>query len=268
MPSIDARFATDIAGAYARWLVPLLFEPYARVLSARIAALAPKDVLETAAGTGVLTQSLASALPAAHIVATDLNVPMLDVGRSAIRASQIDWRMADAQALPFPDDAFDVVACQFGVMFFADRVAAHREARRVLRAGGRLVFAVWDRLDANPLPCEVTASLATRFPNDPPRFMARTPHGYHDADRIAADLRAAGFGDVAIEPVAARSRAANARDAATAFCAGTPLRHEIEARDPGGLGGAIDQVTTAIEARYGSGAIDVPMRAILVEARA
>ncbi|WP_133498702.1 class I SAM-dependent methyltransferase [Cognatilysobacter terrigena] len=262
----DANFAAGIADVYARLLVPMLFAPYAVDLAERVAALKPRDVLETAAGTGAVTRELASRLPGAHIVATDLNAPMLEMARHTLDA-HVKLRVVDAQSLPFDDACFDVVACQFGVMFFPDRVRAYADARRVLRGGGPFLFNVWDALDANPLAATVVQALAARFPDDPPRFTARVPHGYHDAARIEADLAAAGFRDVRIRPVDAVATARDAREAAIAFCSGTPVRHEIEERDPGGVDDAIAAVTPVLQARFGTGAIQAQMRALVVEAR-
>ena len=164
-------------------------------------------MLETAAGTGVLTRALSEQLPACAIVSTDLNQPMLD--RARARQSddgRIEWRQADALALPFDDESFDAVACQFGVMFFPDKVRGFKEARRVLRPGGHFVFNVWDRLSENEFADTVAEALVALFPQDPPDFIARIPHGYHDVARIEEDLRAAGFSDISVEAVDGRSQ--------------------------------------------------------------
>ena len=151
--------------------------------------------------------------------------------RSSLPDRRLTWQQADALALPFEDRTFDVVACQFGAMFFPDKVQGYREARRVLKPGGRFFFNVWDRIEDNEFADVVTQALAAVFPDDPPRFMARTPHGYHDVAKIREELTAAGFADVSIDTVDARSKAPSPRHPAIAYCQGTPLRNEIEARD-------------------------------------
>ena len=157
----------------------------------------PGRVLETAAGTGILTRALARLLPdTTEIVATDLNQPMLDFAAAQPGATRVTWRSADALSLPFFDRSFDVVVCQFGAMFFPDKVAAYREAMRVLRPGGSFVFSVWDRIEENEFAAVVTEAVAALFPGDPPSFLARTPHGYHDEARIRGELAAAGFARV------------------------------------------------------------------------
>ncbi len=269
-PDTDKVFGGSIPKLYETYLVPLIFEPYAADLAKRLATrLAPQPVarvLEIAAGTGVVTRKLASALPAsASIVATDLNQPMLDLASDVGTARPVQWRQADAMQLPFEDSSFDAVVCQFGVMFFPDKSKAYAEARRVLRAGGVFVFNAWDQIAENEFADAVTTALEAVFPQDPPRFMARTPHGYHDRAVIARDLKSGGFGtSPRFETVAARSRAASPRDPAIAYCQGTPLRSEIEARDASRLDDATDVAASAIARRFGSGAVDGKIQAHVV----
>lgn len=267
MVATDKVFAGSIPEMYERFLVPLIFEPYARDLAERIAGVAPRDLLETAAGTGVVTRAFAARLPAqVRIVATDLNQPMLDHAASKLPDDRVTWRQADAQALPFAKSEFDVVACQFGAMFFPDKIAAYKEARRVLKPGGRFFFNVWDKISANEFADVVTQALATLFPQDPPRFLARTPHGYHDVEKIRADLAAAGFAGVSIETVEHRSKAASPREPAIAYCQGTPLRNEIEVRDASRLEEATKVAADALAHRFGKGPVDGLIRAHVITA--
>jgi SAM-dependent methyltransferase len=248
-------------------MVPLLFEPYAADMARRLAALRPNRVLEVAAGTGAVTRAMASALPRdVEIVATDLNPPMLEQAAALGIARPVEWRPADAMALPFPDERFDAVVCQFGAMFFPDRPRAFAEARRVLRPGGTYLFSTWDRISENELAHVVQDAVAPLFPGDPPRFMERIPHGYFDPDRITRDLAGGGFAAVPrVETVTLRSRARSAREAATAFCLGTPLRDEIESRG-GRLEDAIGRAEASLAGRFGDGAIDAKMQAFVVAA--
>jgi len=267
MDATDTLFAGSIPDIYDRLLVPLIFESYARDLTKRVARTRPQLALETAAGTGVLTRALASILPETRIIATDLNQSMLDHAKvRQPRNGRIDWRQADALALPFADQSFDVVTCQFGVMFFPDKVQGYREARRVLKSGGHLVFNTWDRISENDFADVVTQALATIFPHDPPHFLARTPHGYHDVDRIRDELRAAGFTNISIDAVDEISRASSPRDPAIAYCQGTPLRNEIEARDASRLAEATAQAAEALANRFGPGAIEGCIRAFVIAA--
>jgi len=271
MAESDKVFAGSIPQLYDTLMVPLIFEVYAAELAARVAAHVPGAVLETAAGSGVVARALAPRLGAqARYVATDLNQPMLDHAAARQGADgRIEWRQADALDLPFEDASFDIVCCQFGAMFFPDRAAGYAEARRVLRPGGRFIFSVWDRIEENAFADAVTQALAALFPQDPPRFLARTPHGYHDTGLIRADLGRAGFADrdIEIETRAQLSRAASARAAATAYCQGTPLRNEIEARDAGLLGLATERAAQAIARRHGEGPVAGKIQAHVIVAR-
>ena len=262
----DKVFAGSIPKFYDTYLVPLLFEPYAADLVNRLASRSLSRVLEVAAGTGVVTRALASVLPErVAIVATDLNQPMLDQASALGTTRPVEWRQADAMRLPFQDGTFDAVVCQFGVMFFPDKTQALSEARRVLRPGGVLVFNVWDRIEENEFADTVTAALASVFPEDPPRFLARTPHGYHERSRIEQDLVSSGFSaPPEIVTLAARSRAKSPRDPAIAFCQGTPLRSEIEAHGASRLGEATDLAADAIGRRFGRGEVDRKMQAHVV----
>ena len=267
MSTADKLFTGSIPEFYDRAMVPLIFEPYARDLAERVSKLAPKSVLEVAAGTGVVTRALAATLPAqTRIVATDLNQPMLDHARTRMADDpRITWQQADAQALPFEDVRFDAVVCQFGAMFFPDRVGAFGQARRVMRPGGHFLFNVWSAIEENEFADEVTRALGGLFPTDPPCFLPRTPHGYHNADAIRADLYAAGFQDVIIEPLDAVSTAQSPYEAAAAYCQGTPLRSEIEARG-GSLEEATQTAANALGERFGKGSVSGRIRALVAVA--
>lgn len=268
MVATDKVFTGSIPELYQRYLVPLIFEPYALDLAQRVTKTNPQNVLETAAGTGVVTRAIASVLPgSARMVVTDLNQAMLDVARSGLsQDTRIEWKQADALALPFGDQSFDVVACQFGVMFFPDKQQGFKEAHRVLRPGGQFLFSVWDGIADNEFADVVTESLAQLFPQDPPRFLARTPHGYHDAESISADLKSAGFTKVAVDEVEYVSKSSSPSDPAVAYCQGTPLRNEIEARGPLRLEEATQHAADALARRFGTGAIEGRIRALVFTA--
>jgi SAM-dependent methyltransferase len=262
----DRVFAGSIPELYDTHLVPLIFQPYATDLANRLKTRPLARVLEIAAGTGVVTRALASVLSdRTSIVATDLNQAMLDRASAVATTRRVEWRQADAMQLPFQDATFDAVVCQFGAMFFPEKSRAFSEARRVLRPGGVFIFNVWDRIEENEFADVIMTALASVFPQDPPRFMARTPHGYYDAGRIANDLADGGFTlSPRIETVAARSRAKSARDVAIAYCQGTPWRNEIETRDAARLGEATDVAAAAIANRFGLGAVDGKIQAHVV----
>jgi SAM-dependent methyltransferase len=265
-PDTDKVFTGSIPKLYETYLVPLIFQPYAADLVSRVASRSLSRVLEIAAGTGVVTRTLASLLPeSVSIVATDLNQPMLNQASELGTKRPVEWRQADAMQLPFEDGVFDAVVCQFGVMFFPEKPKAFSEARRVLRSGGVFIFNAWDRLEENEFAHTVTKALESLFPNDPPRFLARTPHGYHELATIERDLKHGGFlASPNISTVAARSHATSAQIPAIAYCQGTPLRSEIEARDKSRLREATDIAAQAIAQRFGSGPVDGKIQAHIV----
>jgi len=266
MTATDTVFAGSIPAIYDQYLVPLIFAPYARLAAERAAALRPGRILETAAGTGVVTEQLHRALPDAEIVATDLNPPMLEQAARRISASNVRFQPADAQALPFPDNSFDLVVCQFGVMFFPDKVRANAEARRVLREEGRYLLVIWDRIEHNLATMAAGRAVAALFPMDAVRFYERVPFRYHDIGQIERDLLAAGFTDIEYETVELHSRAASARDAAIGLVQGTPVRSDIEQIDASMLGRATDTAAEALRQYDGPDGFDAPMSARLVTA--
>ncbi|MCP3920293.1 MAG: methyltransferase domain-containing protein [bacterium] len=266
-PNSDSSFTDDVARFYESTLVPLIFEPYADDLAARVRALEPSSVLEVACGTGVVTRALAKTLPPdCSITATDLNDAMVAHGEQVGTTRPVVWRQANVMELPYADDSFDAVVCQFGVMFFPDRVAAYQEIRRVLRPGGTFLFNIWNGIADNEFADVVTRAVGGLYPDDPPVFLARTPHGHGSPAEIEADVEAAGFQRCALSQRDDISPAASPDQPAIAYCHGTPLRNEIEAREPGGLDRATAVSTAALRDRFGDGPLEGRISAVVVAA--
>lgn len=236
-------FKHSTPSLYDRYMGPLLFEPYAKHVADRLVALRPNRILETAAGTGIVTRAVNKALPEAQILATDINPAVVEFA-SQHRCERVTFQRADAQQLPFDDESFDLVLCVFGVMFFPDKIRANAEARRVLHLGGRYVLVTFDRLDRNPIPEAAGAAVATVF-RENPRYMERGPFSYTDAALIESDLRAAGFEDITVETVQLASRV-TAQQAAQGIVLGSPFRAEIERLDSSALQRALAAVTEAL----------------------
>jgi SAM-dependent methyltransferase len=268
MTSSDTVFSGSMAEFYDR-RAGSMFAPYAADMASRLSGLSSARLLEVAAGTGIVTQALARVLPdSVKITATDLSRPFLDFAAGKPDLARVAWREADAMALPFTDDVFDVVVCQFGIMFFPDKPRAHAEARRVLRPGGRYLFSAWDSLAANPDAEIVERAVAALYPAAPIGFIRRTPFGYFDLDRIRADLHAGGFESCTIDTVALPWQTTSAWDVATGYCHGTPMRAEIEAAAPqDGIARATEAAAAALIARFGEGPYALPRRALVVEAK-
>jgi SAM-dependent methyltransferase len=262
----DASYTGTIPEIYDRYLGPMLFVPYAEDIAARAIRLKPKRILEIAAGTGIVTDVLARAVPNATIEATDLNQAMVDLASTRRQHAVIRWSVADAQALPFDDKSFDLAVCQFGAMFFPDRAKAFREARRVLKDGGTYIVSLWEGLDRNDIPRIVSNAAMSVFPDDPPSFLCRTPYGHGDPVAIERDLRSAGFAKIVCDRVEKRCRGPSSHSAASGFVEGTPLRFEIEARDARRLQDVVEASARALDKAYGGSAVDGLMSAFVCTA--
>lgn len=266
MTDDPTQFVGSIPQFYDQGLGPIIFADYADIVAQRVAAYAPRRVLETAAGTGIVSRRLRDLLPAAsHLTATDLNPPMLDTARAKFRAHEgVTFQPADATELPFPDQSFDALVCQFGVMFFPDKNKAYRDARRVLAPGGRYFFSVWDSHDHNLFGRLVTDVLRQTFAMDPPSFMA-VPFGYHALDPIRASLGDAGFGDLRIDIVRRIKTIVDYDKFASGLVLGSPVVDQIRSRgvDPEGLTTAVaDTLRRAL-----APSDKLAIQAILFEAR-
>lgn len=269
MKDPHARFAGSIPAAYDRYLGPILFQPYAEDLAARLKVDADSSVLELACGTGILTRLLRSSLPATvRLVATDLNEGMIQNAAGKFAQDEaVEWQQADACCLPFGDRTFDAVVCQFGIMFVPDKALAAREARRVLNPAGAFLFNVWDSMKHNDLGRIAHETIAGFFEKDPPTFY-QVPFGYHDHDEIKRALREAGFRDIRIDVVAKVSGAVRAEDAATGLVHGNPVGTAIAERDASLVPVITGALVTALKKHFGDPNIRAPMRAIVVQARA
>jgi ubiquinone/menaquinone biosynthesis C-methylase UbiE len=259
-------FNGSVAEFYDKYLQPVMGAPFADEILARAAARSPAAILELACGTGSVTVPLSGALPEAQIAATDVSQAMIDYAKTKQAGSTISWSLADAVDLPFAAHSFDLVLAQFGMMFFPDKRKAMSEARRVLRPRGAFIFSVWDELNRNDLPRVGFEAVAAMFPDNPPTYTKRLPFGYADQKAIEADLRAAGFMTIAIEPAEKTLRVASAKDYAIGACQGGGLRGEIEARDPSAVPRVTEAVAEAIERHFGGPSFEVSAQALFVTA--
>lgn len=261
-------FAGSIPENYERYFVPLIFADYAKKLADRVEQGEGVKILETACGTGVVTRNIAERMHgSARTVATDFNEPMLAVASKTLGESNVvEFQQADAMRLPFAANAFDAVVCQFGVMFFPERVVAYREAARVLIDGGKFHFNVWDRLENNHFAQTVHKTAQEMFPEDPPNFF-KLPYGYYDLRLVVDELQEAGFGDIDITARPLTSSAPSPRDIALAFGAGSPFANEVAARDTLSLDEVVDKLEAAIRHRFGDGPCSAPMQAFQISAQ-
>jgi SAM-dependent methyltransferase len=262
-----ARFTGAIPDYYERALGPVIFTDYAADLARRAAASSPERVLETAAGTGIVTRQLRDLLPAgSRLTATDLNEAMLDIARAKFRpGEEVTFMPADATELPFAEGAFDAVVCQYGVMFFPDKARSHREVRRVLARNGRYVFNVWDSHAHNAFGRLAYETAARFYPDDPPQFF-QVPFCYHSIDAIKVSLIDAGFTDIKASVVRLAKQVADPALFARGLIFGTPLIEQIRTRagaDPERL---IEALTDAFIRELRLGECPLHMQAIVFEA--
>lgn len=262
-----ARFVGDIPHYYDRNLGPVLFESYAADIARRAVLRAPRDVLEIAAGTGIVTRKLRDGLhPRARLAAVDLNPPMLEVAREKFKPEeQVTFETADALSLPFPDESFDCVVCQFGLMFFPDKDAAHREARRVLKPRGRYLFSVWDAPRYNPFSQVALEVVEAFFPYDGPRFLSK-PFSCPEIDPMKESLLAAGFGNLAISVLPHVQKIADTAAFAKGLVFGSPLIDQIRARERVAADAIVDALTDRLTQEFGAPA-QAPMQAIVFDAQ-
>ncbi|HET9045333.1 MAG TPA: methyltransferase domain-containing protein [Casimicrobiaceae bacterium] len=267
MTTDHARFQGSIPELYDQYLGPVIFSPYALDLARRIAAASPRTLLEVACGTGITTAPLRTALASCAITATDLNAAMIAYARAKPdMPAGIDWRTADAAALPFDAASFDALACQFGYMFVPDKAKAFAEARRVLKRDGLFAFNLWDSLRENPFAAIANTTIDARFPGNPPNFYS-TPMGFHDASRVRAMLDAAGFTATSIELVKLPAQSVSAEAFAVGLVKGNPVALAIAERD-GAIDAIVKDVAVALAREGGDAPYRSTMQALVVTARA
>jgi ubiquinone/menaquinone biosynthesis C-methylase UbiE len=268
MPEKDAAFVGSIPEYYDRYLGPMLFVPYAVDFVQRLRVPENSALLELACGTGLVTRRLREALPnRVKIIATDLNQAMLDYARrQVVQTENLEWQQADATHLPFADNTFHTVACQFGWMFFPDKLAAMREARRVLTDGGTFLFNVWDRLSENPLPQLSHQTFIGMFPDDPPTFY-HTPFGFYDPQEIIAMLKEAGFREVQVEVLKKACVSPSAIEAAKGLVEGNPILGAIQERGTVSVAEAEATLAANIRSTFGDKPVQTTMQALVFECR-
>jgi ubiquinone/menaquinone biosynthesis C-methylase UbiE len=261
----DAAYVGTIPEHHHRGIGPFLFEPYARHTAERVKALGPGRVLETACGTGIVTRRLREVLPAdALLVASDLNLPMLAMAQKTVGIdAAVEWTQADMCNLRFADGVFDAVVCQFGLMFAPDKLAAVREARRVLRPGGRFLLTTWASLERNPVVAVAHHAITLLFAQDPPQHLQRAPFGFGDPEVLTDLLRDGGFEDVVVDVVEKAGTAPSAREVAAGLIEGSPLVDEIRQRDASRLPAVIGAVSRAIARRHGDRPVKTRIAALV-----
>lgn len=266
-PSSNIAFTGSIPKIYDSSLGPVFFEPYAIDMAQRVAKLNPDSVLETAAGTGRVTNHLRKEVSAAtKIIATDLNPDMLEVAKQRVTDKNITWQQADAMALPFAENNFDAVVCQYGIMFYPDKLVGMQEAFRVLKKGGTYLFNVWDTVDVNPMAKTAREIIMSFFENDPPAFY-NIPFGYNDSEQISGSLRQAGFSNIHFETLKKECISQSATKMSDGLVEGNPIANAIRERNPGAVSVLTEKVTKALIEKFGDAPCKTFMQAIVFSAQ-
>lgn len=267
MPAENVAFIGSIPENYDRYLGPVLFEPYARDLAGRIDVPEGGSLLEIACGTGIVTRRLRDRLPpSVKIVATDLNEAMISYARQKFRPEEnVEWKPADALDLPFGDESFDAVVCQFGLMFFPDKQRGVSEAHRVLKPDARFTFSVWDAIERVDLAKATETVIKQFFPENPPDFYD-IPFSFHEEDRLRSVLTTAGFREITIEAVPFPCVSSSAQDAAHGLIHGNPVISAINERDPAKAPEIESALADKIAAQFGAAPVEARMQAIVCTA--
>ena len=257
------EFVGTIPENYERYFVPMISKDYAEMLADTLDVADGAHVLVTTCGTGVVTRNIARKLDGkSRLTATDFNERMLSQAKLSVGdIASVDYRQADATDLPFDEDSFDAVMCQFGIMFFPDAQKALEEAARVLKPGGKFHFSIWDTLENNGFANFIHNAIGELYPDDPPMFL-KLPYGWRDIGSITTDLQESGFTDIDIAVRPLTTRAQTARHVALGYGMGGPLANDVTKRGTLTLEYVIDALEAAIAKEYGTGPCQAPMQAI------
>lgn len=260
----NIAFVGSIPVNYDGGMGEMFFEPYAKEMSKRVAALQPVKLLEIACGTGRLTKYLSQQLPHSSIIATDLNPPMMEFAKDKFPdLPNVLWEIVDALSLPYTDESFDCVVVQFGVMFYSDKVQGFRESFRTLKKGGKFIFATWKSLADNAITVIANDAVKTFFPDNPPVFF-NIPFSYYDKDQIRRELTDAGFHNVQVDDVNLDGHNISAENAARGLLEGSPIINFINDRAPEKLAAIKQKLTEEITKVYGSENLTIPLDALIV----
>ena len=267
MPASNTAFVGSIPENYDRYLGPVLFDPYAADLVARLEVPENASVLELACGTGIVTLRLRDRLGSrAKLVATDLNEAMMGYASGKFGAeAAVEWKQVDAIDLPFDDQSFDAVVCQFGLMFFPDKERALRETYRVLRPGGVFLFSVWDKIETNYLPQIAHTIIAKFFDDSPPDFY-EVPFSFHDPKTIKSLVSTTGFKQLQVSVLPLEAISPSARDVAKGLIHGNPVITAIKERDESRVPEIEAAVAAAVAARCGDAPVRGRMQALVCTA--
>lgn len=258
-------FAGTIPQNYERYLGPFLFEPYAIDLVSRLKDKKYPAILELACGTGRVTAHLSKSVKYDSLTATDLNPDMIEVAKKIVSDDRIKWMAADALYLPFPDESFDLVVCQFGIMFFPDKVKGIKEAYRVLKQGGKLLFNTWDKIENNP-PIHLGSSIIESYFGDDPPIFYQVPFSMHNEKELESITSEAGFRNIKISLVKKETSSSSVAGLATGLVEGNPVYLSIREKDPNLIEPIKEHIREELVKKFGENPLKSQLQAWVCEA--
>lgn len=263
----NVAFAGSVPANYEQYLGPILFEPYALDIMQRLPKGSLNNVLEIACGTGRVTKHLLDAIgEKGKLVATDLNPDMIAIAKEKVADSRIEWQKADAQDLPFADNSFEAVICQYGVMFFPDKLKAFSETWRVLKPGGIFIFNAWDSLDANPGAQVIDNVLQEAFGEEAPNFLKEGPYSFYDQGQIRSLLKEASFKNIQLDLVKVSSNFTSITDLAKGFLQGSPLFAYLQEKEKEKREAVTEKIMEKMRSEFGEASGKVDLQAIVCKA--
>jgi ubiquinone/menaquinone biosynthesis C-methylase UbiE len=265
MAASNVSFSGSIPENYERYLGPFIFEPYAVDVVSRIHVQKVKKVLELACGTGRVTKHLVQTLPDAEIVASDFNPDMIAIAENNAKSDNIKWMTIDMQDIPFDDNHFDLVVCQFGIMFVPDKQKAFQEIHRVLKTGGVLLLNAWDALTKNP-PFTIANLIVNSFFTTDPVLFYHVPFSYHDETEMKHHLAEAGFHSAVIKLVPKICVSDSAAHAVKGLLEGNPVFAFIQERNPAVLPDIRKKLEEELVLKLGDHPMRCAMQAWVIEA--
>jgi ubiquinone/menaquinone biosynthesis C-methylase UbiE len=260
------RFSGSIPEHYDRVLGPMFFEPYAIEVSQRIDPSSVNTVLEIGSGTGRVTAHLRNVISSAtKLIGSDISEDMLAVAKEKLKGLDIDWRIIDAQDLPFDDDSIDVIVGCFCYMFVPDKHKAFAEAHRVLRPGGMFIFSTWDKLELNGASYTYRKIVKKLFEDSLPESY-NLPFSMNDQNAIKGMLKETGFSKIKVERVDKDSISQTAGEAANGLARGGSIYNEIMMHDPSLVEEIIKELEKELSEKFGTSPMIAPMTAVVCQA--
>ncbi len=266
VPTPSFVFAGEVAANYEEFLGPMFFEPYAIEVASRIDPASIRLAVEIASGTGRVTRHLRERIPAsAKLIASDISEDMLSIAKKKLKDFDIEWKIIDAQSLPFDDNSADLVVCCFAYMLVPDRAKALAEAHRILRPGGMLLFTTWDKLELNAAS-HIYRKIAKKYLGDVLSEAYNLPFSLYDDTLIRSLLQDAGFSKIAIGHVIKSSFCRTAKEAVNGLAQGGMIYNEIMKRNPAWMDEIKDMAEKELSEKFGAEPMIAPMSALISQA--